>query len=154
MCVMALSRSSALTVRRWQLEPTVEVLPLGQRTRRGDSGMLCWLQVSGTGWTAGLLDGVRNETKGINAVKPASSFFLVPSLLTVRSSQSEYDSAGPNNMSLWRCSPCTTLGAAFRSREVLQGETSQGKCCGWRQSGGVAAGGSMVLQDHSPKQRW
>lgn len=59
----------------------MEVLPLGQRTGRGDRGMLCWLQVSGTGRTAGLLDGVRNESKGINVVKPASSFSLLPSLL-------------------------------------------------------------------------
>ena len=28
-----------------------------------------------------ILDGVRNETKGINAVKPVSNFFSVPSLL-------------------------------------------------------------------------
>lgn len=63
------------------LLPAVEVLPLGQRTRRGDSGMLCWLQVSGTGWAAGLWDGIRNVSKGVNAVKPTSSFSSVPSLL-------------------------------------------------------------------------
>jgi len=58
------------------------------------------------------LNGVRYETMGVTAVKPVSNVFFGSLFASVGSSQTGYDSVGPISMGFWRCSPCTTSGAA------------------------------------------
>lgn len=75
--------------------PTAEVLPLGQRRRRGDVACCVgsWSQGGVNGQSA--LDDARNKIKGINAVKPVSSFFSVPSSILCEALELSMIQRGP-----------------------------------------------------------
>lgn len=77
-------------------------------------------------------------------------FFLVPSLLLWEdpkvSMTQQYELV--KMLSLHSFGSCIQLLGGAARRDIPR------QAWGWGQSGGVAGEGSVVLQDHSPKQRW
>lgn len=79
-----------------------------------------WSQGGVNGWS--VLDGVRSETKGINAVKPVSSFFSVPSSILCEAPEVSMIQQGPTTCvfgdallaPLWELQTQSMRGAARR----------------------------------------
>lgn len=98
-----------------------------------------------------ILDAVRNENKGINAVKPVSSFFSVSSLLLWEAPKAGVMQRGPAMWGFEDALLAPRRALQPQSLRVLPGAMSQGRGAG-QGSRGVAGRGCMPLRDHSPRR--